>query len=467
MSGLLKGLEVRIASLAEVRENKDQRIDSDFWTKEPYRNPLLVYEPIGDHLARSQYGVSIEMNEDGEGVPIYRMNEIHHMVCDLDISKYAKLDDTQAKQFRLQPGDVLFNRTNSYEWVGRTGLYVGSKGEAPVFASYLVRFQTKKTTLLPEMMVAFLGSRYGVAEVKRRSRQSINQTNVNPEEVKEILIPLLGMSLQQHVSERFSVAHQLIQAEDQRMAEAEAVLLAALGLDNWTPPEPLAYTARASDVIVSGRLDARFYAPRIQALLDLLAVDGRTISDVTDPRREKFRPNACTAFDYIEISDIDGAGTATSTRLASEDAPSRATWHVRAGDLITSTVRPIRRLSAQITPEQDGFVCSSGFVVVTPRDIAPEVLLTYLRLPVICELLDLFASASMYPAITDADIFNLPLPSIPDAVAEQVTKNVIAAKAAKARAASLLEAAKRAVEIAIEDGEPAAITYLDQVERAI
>ena len=68
----------------------------------------------------------------------------------------------------------------------------------------------------------------------------------------------------------------------------------------------------------------------------------------------------------------------------------------------------------------------------------------------------------MYPAITDADIFNLQLPHIPDAVADQVTQNVIAAKAAKARAASLLEAAKRAVEIAIEDGEPAAMVYLDQ-----
>lgn len=97
---------------------------------------------------------------------------------------------------------------------------------------------------------------------------------------------------------------------------------------------------------------------------------------MADPLREKFRLSACAGFDYIEISDIDGAGAATSTRLASEDAPSRATWHVWAEDIITSTVRPIRRLSAQITAEQEGFVCSSGFVVVTPRDIGPEVLLT-------------------------------------------------------------------------------------------
>lgn len=320
--------------------------------------------------------------------------------------------------------------------------------------------------LVPQFVVTYLNSRFGQDHIKRHSSGMVQQ-GMSLAKVRDIPIPLLGSKLQSRVKSTVDQALAQRRLSRSRSTEAEQSLLKFLGLADWTPPEPLAYTARAADVFASGRIDARFFAPRIQALLDLLAVDGRTIADVADPRREKFRPDACAAFDYIEISDMDGAGAATSTRLASEDAPSRATWHVRAGDIITSTVRPIRRLSAQIAPEQEGFVCSSGFVVVTPRDTAPEVLLTYLRLPVICELLDLFASASMYPAITDADIFNLPLPHIPDAVAEQVTQNVIAAKAAKSRAVGMLEAAKRAVEIVIEDGEPAAIAYLDQVEEAI
>jgi hypothetical protein len=73
----------------------------------------------------------------------------------------------------------------------------------------------------------------------------------------------------------------------------------------------------------------------------------------------------------------------------------------------------------------------------------------------------------MYPAITDADIFNLPLPYIPDNVADQITQSVRAAKAAKAEAANTFESAKRAVEIAIEDGESAAMAYLDDKERAV
>jgi type I restriction enzyme S subunit len=136
---------------------------------------------------------------------------------------------------------------------------------------------------------------------------------------------------------------------------------------------------------------------------------------------------------------------------------------VHPNDIITSTVRPIRRLSAQIDPDQNGYVCSSGFVVLEPTGIRPELLLTFLRLPIICELMDLLASASMYPAISEAEILGLPLPSVDDATEKAVVAAVQEGRAAHARAHSLLDAAKRAVEIAIEDSEAAALAYLDKI----
>ena len=274
----------------------------------------------------------------------------------------------------------------------------------------------------------------------------------------------LSATVQKAIENVFLLASSRISASERALDAASDSLLDALGLVDWTPPEPLSYTASARDAALSRRLDARFFAPRIQALLDILSVDGQTIRDVATPRREKFRSNECLSFNYIEISDLDGSGATGSTGLACSEAPSRATWHVRPDDIITSSVRPIRRSSAQIAPDQDGFVCSSGFVVIEPTDITPEVLLTYLRLPVICELLDLYASASMYPAITENDVFDLPLPQLSEGIADQVTRHVRDARKAKASAGKLLDAAKHAVEIAIEDGEPSALAYLDTVE---
>lgn len=467
----MEGLEISILPVSAVREeNSKIRIDSGFFTKTALQAESLVEalatEPLGDLAATFRKGIfDIKADtyvEAGDGVPFIRISDIKTgMIQKHSTAWIDRATHEQEAKTALRFGDLVLSKT-AYPAAAIVTLPECNVSQDTI----AVRLSADgRRHYRSGYIAAFLNSKHGIALMSRRFQGNVQQ-HLSLEDGKALRIPRLGRELQEKV-------HALVLRVDrqqvdvsQAMAAAEERCLEAIGLEGWTPPEPLAYTARAVDVFASARIDARFFAPRIRELRDLLSVDGRTVSDAADLRREKFRPDTCAAFDYIEISDIDGSGAATSTRLASEDAPSRATWHVRAGDVITSTVRPIRRLSAQIAAEQDGFVCSSGFVVLNPRDIAPEVLLTYLRLPVICELLDLYASASMYPAITDADILDLPLPHIPDTVSAQVTQSVLAAKAARADAASMWSAAKRALEMAIEDGESAALAYLDEQEEA-
>lgn len=160
----------------------------------------------------------------------------------------------------------------------------------------------------------------------------------------------------------------------------------------------------------------------------------------------RFKPQGGVEFQYIEIGNLTGFGTAESGPVPGEDAPSRATWIVKPGDVITTTVRPIRRLSAIISEDQGGYVCSSGFAVLKPTSVEPELLLAYLRLPLICELLGLHTTASMYPAISTADLMRIPI-SIPNAA----TRKKIVAKVrdsldARRKARRLLHEAKAMVE---------------------
>ena len=128
--------------------------------------------------------------------------------------------------------------------------------------------------------------------------------------------------------------------------------------------------------------------------------------------------------------------------------------------MLNSTVRPIRRLSTIVVPEQDGYVASSGFSVLQPTGVSPEVLMTFLRLPTICELMDLYASASMYPAISEADILGLPIMAFSVEWSAAVTESVQSAFTARVRSRSLLSSAKRAVEIAVEQGEDPVLAFL-------
>lgn len=81
----------KIRYLSNLSLHPDQRWDGEYLCFEPYTNKNLDYVPIGDVLSSSYYGISIEMNEEGVGTKIYRMNEISNMLCDRTVLKYAKL----------------------------------------------------------------------------------------------------------------------------------------------------------------------------------------------------------------------------------------------------------------------------------------------------------------------------------------------------------------------------------------
>ncbi len=69
---MLEGPKVREVNFQESLENKDKRFDADFWVYIPVKNDALTYASIGEILLESRHGISIAMNEDGAGVPIYR-----------------------------------------------------------------------------------------------------------------------------------------------------------------------------------------------------------------------------------------------------------------------------------------------------------------------------------------------------------------------------------------------------------
>jgi len=473
LNGLLKGLEISILPLSEaLNENETKRIDPEYFNKsavEVFRR--LKNGPRLGEFVKEGYRVVYENTkivdrEEGlaANYPLFLQSadittpfiNQDSMACvhDVDWHRYPK--------GRIKAGELLIEVKGKAE---KIAVVPDDFPMRTLVTGTCYKLSTHKKWQRSLLLTHLLGH-HGTT-LKNRLKTNLLVAYIAKNDLYRIPTPNFSESFALKVHELVENSLNARNSILLHQEKAESVLLTSLGLSHWAPPEPLTYTARASDVFLSKRIDAQFFAPCIQALLDLLSVTGRTLADVAEPRREKFRAHDCTEFNYIEIGDIDNAGSVGSTRMAADEAPSRAAWHVRADDIITSTIRPIRRLSAQIKPEQDGFVCSSGFIVVISRQIAPEVLLTYLRLPVICHLLDLHSSASMYPAITEADIFNLPLPEIPNETSTHIIQNARAAKTAKTRASHLLNTAKHAVELAIEHGEPTALDWLEQTTQEL
>ena len=462
----MKGLEVGEVQLSKTAENKDFRIDSAFYTTRLKRNAEIEYAKIGDCLLESQYGVSIAMNEDGIGYPIYRMNEIHSMLCDLCVDKYADVSSEEFETFKLNSGDVLFNRTNSYEWVGRTGVYYPNKDlTSMIFASYLVRFVPDNTKINSEYLTVFLSCQYGIAELRRRARQSINQTNINPEEVKEIEIPLLSTGLQKSIKDRFQNAHHLRLDAESLYSAAETLLLSSLGMTNFVPSvENVSIKLLSESFGTTGRLDAEFYQRKYEEyLLHVISYRfGTTLTkNVCDLVKSSFKKEK-DSYPYIEISDINVQdGTFTFNDIITEELPANAKTRVINGDMLVSKVRPYRGAVAIIDKDIPDLIVSGAFTVLRSKKNYPrETLAVLFRTPIYRDWFLKWNVGTSYPVIKDEDILDMPIPLFPQSIHQQIADDVRRSFALRRESEQLLDSAKRAIEIAIEESEEAAIKWL-------
>jgi type I restriction enzyme M protein len=109
---------------------------------------------------------------------IFRMGEVQGgRLIDTGRMKFADISRSEFKKYKLQPGDVLFNRTNSFELVGKTGIF-DLQGDY-CFASYLVRVLLKPNVMLSAFLNYFMNSERFQVSVKKKASKSINQANIN------------------------------------------------------------------------------------------------------------------------------------------------------------------------------------------------------------------------------------------------------------------------------------------------
>ena len=461
----MEGLEAAEVNYNITTENKDFRIDSDFWAKEPRKNPKLRYDRIGNILKGAQYGISVSMNEENIGYPIYRMNEIHNMMCDLDVAKNADISKEEFQKFKLNDRDVLFNRTNSYEWVGRTGLYRKFDTQDFTFASYLVRFIPNEAFIYPEYLTTFLNTKYGIWDVKRRSRQSINQTNVNPEEVKEIFIPILSKGIQNHIKSNFEKANIFRLKSTKLYSAAEILLLETIGLNNFKPSIDNVNLKRYKDSFLStSRLDAEYYQKKYDDYINLICSypNGfETIQSSCNQKDTNFTPNN-KEYSYIELSNIGKSGDIKGcTTALGNELPSRARRKVNTNDVIISSIEGSLDSCAVVTEEYNNALCSTGFYIINSSKINSETLLVLFKSEPMQNILKKSCSGTILTAINKTEFQNIPVPIIEEKIQLIIKEKVSESFKLKKQSEQLLETAKLAVEMAIEQDEEEAIKYIE------
>src|SRR5262245_10101883 len=109
-----------------------------------------VWIRVQDIVSSVQYGTSEKANDDQNGIPVIRMRNMQDVKIDYGNLKFYK-DSHNLNDFILSEGDVLFNRTNSAELVGKSAVYESFQPKS-VFASYLIRLKVVKRLYHPKFL---------------------------------------------------------------------------------------------------------------------------------------------------------------------------------------------------------------------------------------------------------------------------------------------------------------------------
>lgn len=195
---------------------------------DPATNPKgLDVVALGDVLASADYGSSAKAVDEEIGLPMVRMGNVDYSGnVDLGAMKYVDLPPDDVARFGLKDGDILFNRTNSKELVGKTGLWIGDR-EA-VLASYFIRLRVDERLTRPFFVWAFMNTPHMKRVLFETARGAIGQANINSRELRAFRIPLPALDVQVRFEAQCRAVLAVRVQQDQATAKAEAAFQALL-----------------------------------------------------------------------------------------------------------------------------------------------------------------------------------------------------------------------------------------------
>lgn len=148
---------------------------------------------VAEVCGKPQYGLSHASSEEGN-VAIVGMKDMDDGRVDASALVRTTVSAKEREAFGLTPGDLLLNRTNSPDLVGKLALWMQPAATEAVFASYLVRFPVDRKKAEPLFLLAALSTERARQMIGRLVTRGVSQANINPtafsEEV-EILCPPL------------------------------------------------------------------------------------------------------------------------------------------------------------------------------------------------------------------------------------------------------------------------------------
>ena len=452
-----------------IGTNTRQRIDSEYYQAHYVKNDEALrkgsYFKIG-----TRYYVT-----DGEhGSVKYYPSGIRYLTAEninggfVDISNVRYVDERVHEnnaRASVNPGDVLISIKAT---LGQVALAkeclppCNMNRDVAIIKPLSAQHYRAESSYL----TVFLMSKHGYIQAQRGASGAVQQM-ITLERLRQFVVPAFSKKFYSSIHSLLMSAYERRDESINLYAETEGYLRSILGIsDLATSASKISVRGWAESFLRSGRIDAEYYQEKYDYIENALQTP-YTVKDLCKIHESPFRL-LTGDYKYIELSNIGPYGNITGCTVAPFDKlPSRARRLIRRGQIIVSSIEGSLGSCALVNDEYDGALCSTGFYVMDAPGINPETLLILFKSAPIQALLKKRCSGTILAAISKNALEAMPIPLVDDAAQAHIAADVQRSFTLRRQSECLLETAKRAVELAIEEGEVTAMGWLGGQEHAL
>ncbi len=299
-----------------------------------------------------------------------------------------------------------------------------------------------------------------------RSSSMTAQPHLTIKLVKELPIFNPSYKIKTQIVDVYNLSKQKLEKSKVLYEDAENLLLKQLGLLDFEPTqENIVIKSFSESFLATGRLDSEYYQPKYDEIENIIRSNKYTYIYNEFEQVKKSFDKSKNVYKYIEIGNVNVSdGSNVFNYVETSKLPANAKINVCDGDLLVSKVRPYRGAVSIINIKEKDVIVSGAFTVLRKKEssnINTQVLQVLLRTKAYKELLLKYNVGTQYPVIKDDDILNLMIPLVDKSIQAKIEAKIKTSFRLKSESKQLLELAKRAVEVAIEEGEEKAILLIE------
>ena len=382
------------------------------------------------------------------------------------VDRLARRTHDANKRSQLAVDDILFSTAGR---IGEAGLVCADILPANIDQD-VARITLKGgVSVAPDFLTIFLNSEFGRFQCERATTGQI-QRHISLAALREFRIPVVSWQhrVGQILRESITHAHKTKTLQ----LEAETILTTALGLDGADLSQRLFYENTFACAVEAGRLDAEHFQPKFETLLEILCsrdFELLPLGKMIKPVKNGFdcRDFCDDGTPYIRVADvkkgrleIDGCARIP---LKAKDVSKDISLAV--GDVLFTRKGSFGN-AAHVRPGQEHAIISSEIMLIRLKPsliekVLPEYLALYFNSNAGTLQAEKWAHGVAFFSISQEDLARFMVPILPMPEQKELKAKTDQAEAAYQQSRRLLDTAKRAVEIAIEEGEAAARKFLD------